>query len=234
VRRAPEGGVFSITTTATMAEQLQAQADALTQLSRPLILSSSLTQLTTILQHQTPDLRFDWIVGRNALSPVPDKTAIVQQLSQVLTAQGKTVLAERLPQQGQRLYQWFSGITDTHQLWEHWQAAEEAIYATQTGDSLLNWDVPDWTQTFTDSGFIIQTELETITQDIYITPQLLDRWLTSNGPRPSYIDRLSPHLSKKEVDKIRSLMTERLTNQTKTWNSVVIYITAQLAPNREI
>jgi replication-associated recombination protein RarA len=228
LRRVPEGGVFSITTTAIIAQQLQSQADALPQLSRPLILSSPLTQLTTILHQQTPDLKFDWIVGRNALSQATNKAAIAQQLSQVLTEQGKIVLVERLPQQGQRLYQWFLGITDV-QLLEHWQTAEEAIYAAQTGDSLLNWGVPDWTETFTNSGFLVQTELETITQDIYVTPQLLDRWLTNNSSPPSYIDRLSPHLSKKAIGKIRSLMTERLTNQTKTWNSVVIYITAQLA-----
>jgi putative ATPase len=227
-RRVPEGGVFAVVTTTAAAQKLQSQADALPVLTRPIILSSLLRQLVTTLHQQHPDIKFDWIVGRNALSEEIDKISIAKQLSQVLSASGKIILAERLPRAGQRLYQWLPGITD-NKLFDRWQVAEENIYDVQTGDPLLNEDVSDWIRVFEAAGFVVQTELETTTQEIYITPKLIDRWFANNVLPSSYADRLSHSLSAKDIEKIRSLMTEQLLYQTRPWYSVVIYMTAQAA-----
>jgi putative ATPase len=227
LRRVPEGGVFSIITNASTTQQWQSQLEELPSLHRPITIYSPLIQIAAALHQQTPGIKFDWIVGRNALSEEIDKAAIAQQLRQVLTRPGQIILTERLPRQGQRLYQWFSTITD-RQLFDRWQIAEEAIYDAQKGDPLLNWAVEDWNQVFETAGFTIQTELVSMAQDIYVTPQLLERWLGVNSSALSYIDRLSLQLSKKEIPKIRSLMTKQLLHQTKTWNSVVIYIIAHI------
>jgi putative ATPase len=225
LRRVPEGGVYARVATERNAQELMAQADALPVLGRPIILSSLLTELATALNRQTPAIQFDWIVGRNALSEELEKGAIVQQLGQVLAERGQIILAERLPKRGQRLYQWVS-VANNVQLAERWQAAEEAIYDSETGDPLLNWEVDDWVQAFQTAGFKVQTELESIVQDIYVTPQLLERWFSSTGSPLSYAERLSQSLSPPAVEKIRSLMTKQLLHQTQTWNSVVVYITA--------
>jgi putative ATPase len=224
LRRVPEGGVFSIVNSVAAAEQLESQADALPFLTRPIVLKSPLTNLVATLAQQHSQIKFDWVVGRNALGEDVDKRSIVRQLSQVLAEQGQIVLAERLPQQGQRLYQWVSGVDA--KLMKRWQAAEEAIYAPKTGDELLNWRVDDWVGLFQDAGFNVQTELESVTQNIYVTGQLLERWFAVGGAGLSYGDRLGQSLDE-EVERVRSIMTKQLLNQTLPWNSVVIHIITQ-------
>jgi putative ATPase len=226
LRRVPEGGVFSIATTPKAAQDLQAQADTLPLLERPRIHYSSLEKITTILNHQEPDLKFDWIVGRNALGEELEKTAIVRELTKIMAATGQVVLAERLPAQGQRLYQWLPHINT--ELGDRWQAAEEAIYAAETGDSLLNWQPADWLRLFQEQGFQVATTLESLTQNIYITPQLIDRWFTLNGSTVSYGDRLSHSLTSPELQEIRTLISKQLLHQTLTWDSMILHITAKL------
>jgi putative ATPase len=224
LRRTPEGGVYALVPTAAAAQQLQSQTDALPLLGRPIVLSTPLTTLVDTLNHQTPNVQFDWIMGRNALSEEIDKGAIVQQLAHILSSQGQIILAERLPKQSQRLYQWASGAMDA-QLLARWQAAEEAIYDS-LGDPLLNWEVANWVEVFESVGFTIQTELEKSVQDIYITPKLLNRWFVSNGESLSYADRLGRSLSSEEVEEVRSIMTKQLLQETRRWHSVEIHITA--------
>jgi putative ATPase len=207
----------------TAAEQLESQADALPFLTRPIVLNSPLTDLVATLQQQHSDIKFDWVVGRNALGEEVDKRSIVQQLSQVLAEQGQVILAERLPQQGQRLYQWVSGV-DT-KLMKRWQAAEEAIYAPETGDELLNWRVEDWVNLWQDAGFNVQTEMESVAQNIYVTGQLLDRWFVFGGVGLSYADRLRQSLDEKEVGRVRTIVTQQLLHKTMTWASTLIHIT---------
>ncbi len=222
LRRVPEGGVFSVVNSVAAAEQLESQADALPFLTRPIVLNSPLTNLVATLDQQHSSIKFDWIVGRNALSEEVDKGLIVQQLDQVLAEQGQIILAERLPQQGQRLYQWVSGV-DT-KLMKRWQAAEEAIYAPKTGDELLNWRVEDWVNLWRGAGFEVHTELESVTQNIYVTGQLLDRWFAVSGAGLSYADRLRMSLDEEEVERVRAIMTDQLLHRTTHWNSTLIYI----------
>jgi putative ATPase len=224
LRRTPEGGVYALVPTAAAAQQLQSQTDALPLLGRPIVLSTPLTTLVDTLNHQTPNVQFDWIMGRNALSEEIDKGAIVQQLAHILSSQGQIILAERLPKQSQRLYQWASGAMDA-QLLARWQAAEEAIY-DDLGDPLLNWEVANWVEVFESVGFTFQTELEKSVRDIYITPKLLNRWFASNGESLSYADRLGRSLSSEEVAEVRSTMTKQLLQETRRWHSVEIHITA--------
>jgi putative ATPase len=222
LRRVPEGGVFSVVNSASAAEQLESQADALPFLTRPIVLNSPLTNLVATLEQQHSEIKFDWVVGRNALGEEVNKGLIVQQLRQALAEQGQIILAERLPQQGQRLYQWVSGVDA--KLMKRWRTAEEAIYAPKTGDKLLNWRVEDWVNLWQDAGFEVNTELESVTQNIYVTGQLLDRWFAFGGAGLSYADRLMLSLDEEEVERVRSIMTQQLLNQTLPWNSVVIHI----------
>ncbi len=230
LRRAPEGGVFSWVSTAAEAERLQSMAEALPVINRPKILAGSLKQLRKTLNQQEgiQGIQFDWILGRNALSDIPERAAIAQQLSSILVPQGQIVLAERLPKLSQRLYEWISPNVD--KIYRQWQTAEDALYDGETGDALLNWDADAWTTLFQAAGFTVQTEQETSTQEIYITPKLLERWFLSKAKPLSYADRLRQQLSKKEVEQIGALMTQNLLYQTLPWRSTILYITARIEP----
>jgi putative ATPase len=223
LRRVPEGGVFSVVSSPAAAEQLASQADALPFLTRPIVLNTPLTNLVTTLEQQQPGVKFDWVIGRNALAEEAEKGLIVQQLSQVVADRGQIILVERLPQQGQRLYQWVSGVDAD--LLERWRTAEEAIYDPKKGDELLNWRVEDWVNLWQKAGFEVHTELESVTQNIYVTTQLLERWFAVGGAGVSYADRLHQSLDENEVGRVRSIMNQQLLNQTLIWNSMLIYIT---------
>jgi putative ATPase len=222
LRRVPEGGVFSVVNSGAAAEQLASQADALPFLTRPIILNTPLTNLVATLEQQQPGIKFDWILGRNALAEEVEKGVIVQQLSGVLAEQGQIILVERLPQQGQRLYQWVSGVDA--KLMKRWRAAEEAIYDPKKGDELLNWRVEDWVDLWQNKGFEVKVELESVTQNIYVTTQLLERWFTVGGSGGSYADRLRQSLDGEVVERVCSIMTQQLLHQTIIWNSTFINI----------
>jgi putative ATPase len=229
LRRAPEGGVFAQVATEAEAEQLQAQAEALPNLGRPTVLDGSLKRLRKTLNEQAKGVHFDWIIGRNALGEEQNRQAIAKQLLEVLAPQGHVILTERLPKYGQRLYEWLPANLD-ESLFPRWKAAEDAIYDAQTGDDLLNWEEENWIELFHTAGFTVKTEKETSTQEIYITPKLLDRWFAPKAKPLSYGDRLRQHLSKQEVAQVRSLMTQHLLHQTLAWRSVILFVTAQKIP----
>jgi putative ATPase len=226
LRCVPEGGVYALVPTTAAAEQLQFQAQALPPLNRPQILQGELPHLQDVLNQQAEDIKFDWIIGRNALRDAADKTAIIQQFDKVLTKKGGITIAEHLPKYSQRLYEWLSS-TQTGKLYQRWQSAEESMYELQTGDVLLNWGIEDWVQSFQGAGLRVQTESETIYQDIYITPKLLERWFSKGVLCCSYGDHLRQRLSKTEVESVYALMNDHLLHRTLPWRSAILYITAE-------
>ena len=220
LRQTPEGGVYSRVATEEEINTLQNQAQVLPHLSRPVFLQGHLSQLQDILRQQAPQVKFDWIVGRNSLGQESDKGAIVQQLRDCLCPSGQIVLMERLPKDSQRLHQWLSDIQIDPKFYQRWQKAEEAIYAPETGDPLLNWDSLQWRKLFEEAGFEVRVEMIETVQEMYITPKLLERWFTKNQEHLSYGDRLRQTLSDKDVDRVKGLMQQHLSHQTVRWHSM--------------
>jgi len=70
---------------------------------RPIVLPATLTELPGVLATQAPDVRFDRILGRNALVREPDKVAIIHRLAKLLRHSGYLCL-ETVPRHTQRLY----------------------------------------------------------------------------------------------------------------------------------
>jgi putative ATPase len=175
-----------------------------------------------VLAQQAPKVRFDWIIGRNTLSDTQDKAAHIQQMVAALTENGHIVLAERFPKQSQRLSEWLPASLDT----VGWRAAEAQLYDSQKGDPLLNLDHTDWVQLFVAAGLQANIESEVLSQNLYISSQLLERWFTPNASPPSYGDYLCQHLSQTAIEQVRSLMTTHLLHQTVFWRSAILYIVA--------
>jgi putative ATPase len=227
LRQTPEGGVYGRVATEEEISTLQTQAQILPHLSRPVFLQGPLNQLQSILEQQAPQVMFDWIVGRNSLGQESDRVAIVRQLRDCLRDSGQIMLLERLPKQSQRLYQWLSDNQIDSKLYQRWQKAEEAIYAPETGDPLLNWDALLWQGLFADAEFEVRTETTETVQELYVTPKLLERWFTTNQQQPSYGDRLRQTLSQKDVDKVRKAMQQYLERQTVRWQTTNLFLVVQ-------
>ena len=126
VRRTPEGGVYALTRNRRDADALRQSAERLPQIERPVVMEGRLEELPLFLSLQTKStlqikeealaanprpsplapssrLRFDAIVGYNALLDEADKAAACQELASLLAPGGVISLAERVPRRTQRL-----------------------------------------------------------------------------------------------------------------------------------
>jgi putative ATPase len=232
LRRVPEGGVYACTRTSAEAVALQEQVAALPLLKRPVVLSATLTQLPEVLATQVPDIRFDCIIGRNALIHEPEKGAAAKQLAQLLQQTGVLVLAETVPRYTQRLYRLLDSSKLDAELYQRLVAAEEAIY-TDKLDPMVNWDTDELRVALESVGLVVEVDEEQSHTQIHITPALIDRWFatTSTTNRPSYAAHLAKNLREEEIRAVKELFTRSLLHQTVNWESAIAFVRAEL-PSR--
>jgi putative ATPase len=226
LRCVPEGGVYARVNHATDAEALTEQAKALIEINRPIVLHIDLNHLTETLTAHTPNLKFDRIFGRNALTQTTDQAAILQQLAHLLQPNGSLILAETIPQQGQRLYQLLNPTWLSAKLYKKLVAAEEKIY-TQKLEPRLTWDQDDLRQACQSAQLSVELQLEPMQTEILITPTLIDRWFQpTTNPQPSYAAHLSHSLSESEIATLRQAFDRHLCNQTVNWASTIAFLHA--------
>lgn len=222
LRRVPEGGVYACVLTAADAKALEEQAAALPELMRPILLTEKLNKLPKVLT----DVRFDCIIGRNALLHESDKIATAKLLAKLLRSEGVIVLAETVARHTQRLYRLLNPKKVDKDLFDRIVIAEEAIY-TETSDPMVNWDVDDLRTAFEAVGLVVQVQKEQIPTQMHITSALLERWFASAGNRPTYATRLAEKLSQEEVVVVKDLFSRYLLNQTVTWETTIAFVQAR-------
>jgi putative ATPase len=231
VRQVPEGGVYACVQTEKDYTALVEQSQTLDELARPVILQSRrddcLGKLLQELEVTQNSPRFDRILGRNALQSVPDKAIVLSQIAQLLQPQGVLVLAESVPRHAQRLYRLLNSTWLSSDLLDRLTQAEEAIYA-DASDPKVNWDSDDLQRWFEQAGFKVEMQSTRSLTEIYLTPNLCDRWFATHVPSPTYADHLSRHLSQTEISQIQTLFTQRLCHQTVAWESTLIWSRAHL------
>ncbi|MBX2998120.1 MAG: AAA family ATPase [Caldilineaceae bacterium] len=226
VRRLPEGGVYALVRSETDFSALQERSLALPEIERPLLIHGEIPDLLQLLAAQE-DLRFDAIVGRNALLTQVDKEAALAILRDRLQPDGWLALAERISRRTQRLYDLVDLSNLPVELIERVIAAEEAIY-TDPVDALVNWDETSLQkaaevvfQVERERGQVeITLEVEKSTAEIHVTQGLLMRWFgDSGGDRPSYAARLRKILAAAEIETLRQLFIRQLLNRNVNWQS---------------
>jgi putative ATPase len=240
LRRAPEGGVYTLARTQRDADAIRQQAERLPEIERPVVLLGALADLPALLavdedarnipappksKIQNPKL-FDAIVGYNSLLDVADRAAVVQQLHNLLAPNGVLSIAERIPRHTQRLYRLVDLTPLATALAQRLVAIEESLY-TQTDDRLVNWDAKNLVQVFTDAGFAVEYTVEEEQTPMQVTAGIIERWFApSTGERPSYGDRLAQQLSTDELIQVRTLFERQLLNQTVLWSGQIGYFVA--------
>jgi putative ATPase len=236
LRRTPEGGVWALTPDPAAGEALRQQAERLPAVERPVVLVGALTDLPALLAMRgAQEVRFDAVVGRNALTKCTDKTAALAQMHACLRPGGRLSLAEVVPRHAQRL----SGLVDLtaldSDLVARLRAAEEMMYQTPT-DPLVNWDVPDLEAALRAVGFTLVSALQYDTQveERRITAAHLERWLsmsTDDRQRPSYVSRLLTQLTAVELQQVEACLRRQLLDHIVPWQTRLVYITAAASPN---
>lgn len=223
VRQVPEGGVYAQVPQAQDVAALQEQAALLPELSRPTLWPVAIADLTVYLEQQAPHLRFDRIIGRNALLQATDKVSLVQPLLQRLQPGGRLVLAETLPRHTQRLYQFVEARHLGQDLHQRLAQAEEAIYQ-RFDDPLVNWDADSLRSQFQAANIPAHIELEPTQTELRLTAALLQRWFTPGRDRPSYADHLSQQLSAAEIEQIRQVFETTLLQQVVRWHGALVLL----------
>ena len=93
LRHVPEGGVWAWSGDRAAAVALQELAARLPQTERPAVLCGQSTELTAGLEADTPGLRCDAIVGRNARAgPCADQRAALAQIRRIAAPQARLSL----------------------------------------------------------------------------------------------------------------------------------------------
>lgn len=230
LRRTPEGGVWTVTADAATAAALRQQAERLPQVERPLILVGGLSALPALLAADgAQEVRFDAIVGRNALTRCPEKTAVLAQLRTCLQSAGRLVLAEVIPRRAQRLSALVEHTALDPTLLARWQVAEDALYQTPD-DPLLNWDVPDLAAALEAAGFGLTAPLQCVTQteERYLSTAQVERWCTPAAARDraSYAQHLLATLRPAAWQRIAACLRSHLQERTVSWQTTLVYVTA--------
>ena len=224
LRQVPEGGVYACVSNQTEAEALKEQAATLPELLRPIVLIANSNQLPSVLAKEAKDIRFDCIMGRNALMLETDKVKVIKSLIPWLSAEGALVLAETVPLHTQRLYELLQPAWLPSELWEKLKLAESAIYEDDS-DPMVNWDGLDIKKDLEKVGLIVKVEQQRSHTSILITPALVERWfaLTQTTPRPTYRQHLERMLTGDEVNLVQQVFSKYLCDRTVTWSSMVAY-----------
>ena len=228
LRRAPEGGVYTLARSERDAEALRQLAVRLPEPERPVVLQGDLDDLPALLAAQPgAPSRFDAVVGHNVLLEAADKPAAVARICALVAEGGAISLAERLPRETQRLYRLVALDELGADLAARVQAAEDAIYQ-RADDPLVNWGEEELAGWWAAAGCPATVESEAEWTEVRITPALLARWFAPVGEqRPSYAQHLAAHLSAAEIEQVRALFQRQLLNQQVRWQSRVAYVTAR-------
>jgi putative ATPase len=249
LRRVPEGAVFAVAYETQAAEALRQQAASLPEVERPVVLEfgeqpSRLATLPALLAAASyADVRFDAIVGRNALTREPDTAAVAHAVAGLLRPGGVISLAEVIPRHSQRLYRLVDLVPLGEDLARRVAQAEEAIYE-DPADPMVNWDADDLQAAFAAAGLTsVQVAVEHQTGEVRITPAHLTRWFTpeatdvgatlrgrpaGQGDRASYAQHLQTMMTPAELERVQSLFERALLGQTVGWSLVTAFLRACL------
>ncbi len=220
-RRSPEGGVYALAFNEDDRQALQEQTQNLEEPARPLLLQGRIGELAQLLDADA--VRFDAIVGRNALINSSEKEAALRQLAERLAPQGWLSLAETVPKHTQRIYALGDRSTLRPELAERLIAAEEAIYA-DSADALVNWD-EDTIEAALFAAFPAQAQSGRVSieridadTDVLISEGMVRRWFgPALGDRRSYAERLAEGMGPEEVEQIEGWVRGQLLNRTVPW-----------------
>jgi putative ATPase len=91
---------------------------------------------------------------------------------------------------------------------------------------MVNWDIEDLRTAFEKAGLAVEITQERTQTQMYITPNLLNRWFTTSQTttRPSYATRLAENLKQEEVEIVKNLFHRYLLNQTVNWNNTIAIV----------
>ena len=208
LRRVPEGGVHAWTARPDQARALQALAERLPPLTRPTIHHGH--------PIDTGEVRFDLILGRDALTRAEDPAALLSALRPLLLPGGRLLFAETLVRHTPRLSALIPDLDPS--LRETWAAAEEALYTDDT-DPLTRWTADNLRALLGEDT--AEEEVVQVTSALHVTEAVVSRWFAERAD--SYAGRLGLDA---ETRVLVERAARRLIGDTTPWRSSVCLLSA--------
>jgi putative ATPase len=223
LRRAPEGGVWALAEDPQSAEALTGLATRLGAVEGPVVIQGVVVELPELLDLRgEADLRFDAVVGRNAVASTPDPAATVAAIHRLLAAGGRLSLAETVTRRAPRPSSLVPDGALATELLERLRHAESAAAAA---DPRQSWDVPQLADWLTAAGLAdVRAEAVTAAAELVITATLVDRWF---GAGAVYAVALAEILTPAEVAQVRSALAARVGTAPVPWPTVTAFVTAR-------
>jgi len=235
LRRVPEGGVLGIAWKQEQAAALKARAEQLKEVERPVIVHrrgrQDLPDLARVIGKESgADLRFEGVVGRNALNSFSfeQRIEILAGAKELLAPTGMISLVEIIPSQSTRPSSFLDLSSLGREMSSRLQEREEYIY-NNPGDARVNWDRQELVDAFRQAGLEIKSDnLEKVEIKRLISTADIEGWfaVAETGRPPGYGSCLAGEFSREELKRIKKLFEEQLGGRTVTWLRVNLYVAA--------
>jgi putative ATPase len=227
LRRAPEGGLWALAEDARAAEAITAGARRLGGVEAPVVLRADIDELADMLSLRgEADLRFDAVVGRNALGGLPDPAGTVAALAAWLLPEGRLSLAETVTSQAPRPSSLVPESALRPDAWSRLHAAEAEAAAADarqrwTGADMASWcSGPLWAEA--------RVDLQVDEGTLVVTAELVERWFGNGAP---YATALAGSLSPAEVAVVRNAVAAQVGREPVPWPTTTAFIVARRAPD---
>ncbi len=223
LRRVPEGGVWVLVDNESTAQALIEQSQHLTQLSRPQVWGGAIPDVT-----EHADVRFDRIIGRNALGSLQDKASALKAIADILAAEGALSLVEAIPSRAQRLSDLLNTSAWPQGLAGAFRELEEELYNDPTSP-LTNWKADDLAAFATEAGLrLVQVTTVPLERQVLINAKTIEGWFGEGSKKgaPSLGQRLRSTLSDDQVGTIELACRTQLVGDPVPWHAEYVHLQA--------
>ena len=221
LRRAPEGGVYSVLLPSPAADNFKGLMEQKPEIERAAIIETD--EISSALFEKIQDLRFDSIIGRNFLHITQNLPDFLISVRDHLDDGGRAVFGNLLPGSMPRIYS--LGTKPIHEsriapdLFNAWRDAEEEVLKTEAGQQFTVRTLEAAAQ---HANIDMRIRILELSGSLTITPSIFARWFTRHAADPSYIDKIGRYLSDDSCDRIIEWATTYLKRQTVPWPTSAI------------
>ncbi len=223
-RRSREGGVWALAHNAREFETLTgAAADAL---GKPQVIATSIETFVSDLRKAAgAEVKFNVMMGRNILTHHKNKAQLMERALELLDTDGRIVLAETVPKQGQRLSALLEFTEARASIGSRFRAIEEDLF-NDPENPLLNWDAQSLKKELEGlSPASVKMFSATLSPKTRVLPANVDFWFrpSAETQRKSLGARLAAVFDEHELADLKNMFHRQLDNQDFPWKTVVAY-----------
>jgi putative ATPase len=226
LRHVPQGGVWAVAHDQNAFETIKKSSERLDVLLRPEIIFCP-EELFPVEMYKKldPKLKFNAIIGRNAIQKLEHKKDAIITIAQHLDNDGRIVLAESVPSEGQRISDLLSTNIGNEEI-ERLRTVENELY-NDAVNPLVNWNAITLMNAL-QSIESLECKIVTNTEqsERTIRPAEIDFWFrtSQNNERKSLGDTITKRYGDETRNRIHQSIHKWLDHTVQKWKTVTAVI----------